>query len=173
MEERSVIIIGAGLAGLSAGIYAQKNGYRSRIFERQTVPGGMAACWRRGDYLIDGGIHFVTGHNPGVGLHRLLKELGMLDVAYVDMDLYGRFSDEATGISFDVVGDPEELRTTLKECFPDDGKVIDELINAGHALSRKDITVLGMDKAPELQKIGDKARMTWDLGGVVKFFIGK
>ena len=33
MTEKSLIIIGAGLAGLSTGCYAQMNGYQSHIFE--------------------------------------------------------------------------------------------------------------------------------------------
>ena len=33
MEEKSIIIIGAGIAGLSAGCYGQMNGYRTQIFE--------------------------------------------------------------------------------------------------------------------------------------------
>jgi len=55
VKERTVIIIGAGLAGLSTGCYAQMNGYRSHIFEHPAQPGGVAAAWQRGDYLIDGG----------------------------------------------------------------------------------------------------------------------
>ena len=38
---KSIIIIGAGIAGLSAGIYARKNGYAATIYESHTVPGGM------------------------------------------------------------------------------------------------------------------------------------
>ena len=33
MTEKSLIIIGAGLAGLSTGCHAQMNGYQSHIFE--------------------------------------------------------------------------------------------------------------------------------------------
>ena len=43
MSDKSIIIIGAGLAGLSAGCYAQMNGYRARIFEHHSKPGGVAA----------------------------------------------------------------------------------------------------------------------------------
>jgi len=43
MTEKSLIIIGAGLAGLSTGCYAQMNGYQSHIFEHHTVPGEVAA----------------------------------------------------------------------------------------------------------------------------------
>ena len=41
MASKSVIIIGAGIAGLSAGCYAQMNGYTSRIFEMHDKPGGL------------------------------------------------------------------------------------------------------------------------------------
>jgi phytoene desaturase len=43
MEQKSVIVIGAGIAGLSAGCYGQMNGYRTRIFEMHDRPGGRAA----------------------------------------------------------------------------------------------------------------------------------
>ena len=43
MGKKSVIVIGAGLAGLSAGCYAQINGYDSTIFEFHSKPGGVAA----------------------------------------------------------------------------------------------------------------------------------
>ena len=32
MEDKSIIIIGAGLAGMSTGCYAQMNGYKTKIF---------------------------------------------------------------------------------------------------------------------------------------------
>ena len=64
MTDNSLVIIGAGLAGLSTGCYAQMNSYRSHIFEHHAVPGGVAAAWKRGGYLIDGGIHFIIGHKP-------------------------------------------------------------------------------------------------------------
>ena len=42
-----VAIIGGGLAGLSAGCYAAMNGFEAHIFEHHTVPGGVAAAWKR------------------------------------------------------------------------------------------------------------------------------
>ena len=47
MATKSVIIIGAGIAGLSAGCYAQMNGLRSQLFELHTIPGGLCTSWRR------------------------------------------------------------------------------------------------------------------------------
>jgi phytoene dehydrogenase-like protein len=42
-----IIIIGAGVAGLAAGCYAQMNGYRTRIFEMHNLPGGLCiSTWQ-------------------------------------------------------------------------------------------------------------------------------
>jgi phytoene dehydrogenase-like protein len=45
MSDKSIIIIGAGLAGLSTGCYAQMNGYKTQIFEMQNKPGGVCVSW--------------------------------------------------------------------------------------------------------------------------------
>jgi phytoene dehydrogenase-like protein len=44
MAQKSIIIIGAGVAGLCTGIYAQMNGYRTHIYEKHNIPGGEAAA---------------------------------------------------------------------------------------------------------------------------------
>lgn len=40
-NQRSVIIIGVGIAGLAAGCYAQMHGFESKIFEMHDIPGGI------------------------------------------------------------------------------------------------------------------------------------
>ena len=135
MNEKSIIIIGAGLAGLSAGCYAQMNGYRSHIFEHSNKPGGVAAAWKRKDYLIDGGIHFLMGHRPGQPIYDLYRELGTADDdCCVDMTTYGRFIDEATGLKLDITCNLDQLADDLKAIGPDDGKLIDDLISSARAI---------------------------------------
>ena len=98
MADKAIAIIGGGLAGLAAGVYAQRNGYRTHIFEHANQPGGVAAWWRRGGYHIDGGIHFLMGHKPGGSLHALYRQLGTAAPdTLIDMAEYGRFVDEASG----------------------------------------------------------------------------
>ena len=67
--DRSIIIIGAGIAGLCAGCYCQMNGYRSQIFEMHTVLGGLCTTWKRKGYKIDLCIHWLTGSSPGDPFH--------------------------------------------------------------------------------------------------------
>ena len=52
-----ILIIGAGLAGLSTGCFGRMNGYATTILEHHSEPGGVAKAWKHSGYLIDGGIH--------------------------------------------------------------------------------------------------------------------
>ena len=53
MEQKSIIIIGAGIAGLAAGCYGQMNGYRTQIFELHDTPGCLR--WLLGSSLLEEG----------------------------------------------------------------------------------------------------------------------
>lgn len=172
MTEKSLIIIGAGLAGLSTGCYAQMNGYQSHIFEHHTVPGGVAAAWKRKGYLIDGGIHFVMGHKPGTGLYQLYRELGMT-ARCVDMTTYGRFTDEASGRSVLVTQDLDRLADDLKTLSPTDARTVDELIAGARAMQGFDLSEVGMSKPPELVGLLDQLKEMWSMRGLVKYMIGK
>ena len=76
---KKVVVIGAGIAGLSAGIYALKSGFDVTIYESHSIPGGASTSWRRGGYLFEGGLHWLTGSSPKTQLHRLWREVGALD----------------------------------------------------------------------------------------------
>ena len=58
---RKIVIIGGGLAGLSAGCYALKNDYQTTIVEHNAALGGVCTAWERPPYVIDGCIHWLTG----------------------------------------------------------------------------------------------------------------
>ncbi|NJR24169.1 MAG: NAD(P)/FAD-dependent oxidoreductase [Richelia sp. CSU_2_1] len=73
-----IIIIGAGIAGLAAGCFAQMNGYQTRIFEMHTLPGGLCTAWQRQGFIFDGCIHYLFGSGQGQPFSRLWEELGVL-----------------------------------------------------------------------------------------------
>jgi len=172
VTEKSLIIIGAGLAGLATGCYAQLNGYQSHIFEHHSVPGGVAAAWKRKGYLIDGGIHFVMGHKPGTALYELYREVG-ITARCVDMTTYGRFSDEASGHSVLVTQDLDRLADDLKALSPTDARIVDELVAGARAMQGLDLSEVGMSKPPELVGLLDQAKEMWGMRGLFKYMIGK
>ncbi len=66
------IIMGAGLAGLVAGLHLQQDGHRVLMLERREVPGGLC-----GTRVLDG-YEFVIGCNDfGAGMERELQSLGV------------------------------------------------------------------------------------------------
>ena len=127
MEQKSVIIIGAGFAGLCAGIYARLNGFDAHIFELHDKPGGLCTSWKRKGYTIDGCIHWLVGSNPKSGMHRFWEEVGLSQGReFVNAEEYSRYEtrDGRTIIFF---SDTDRLESHLLEMFPLDEKPIREL----------------------------------------------
>ena len=76
-----VVIIGAGISGLTAGIYALKQGYEAEIYEKNTSAGGMCTGWYRKGTYIDGCLHWLTESAAG-SLHEIWKETGALTIVW-------------------------------------------------------------------------------------------
>lgn len=173
MKKKKVIIIGAGLGGLSTGIYAQMNDYETTIFEKNPVPGGLAACWKRKDYLIDGGIHFLTGYKPGLSLYNVFKEVGAHKAECVDIETYARYIDEESGRMIDISADLDKFQTDLLSLFPEDKKKINQFIRATRGLSKTDISEFGFKEPLELMRKRDWIKEFWQNRKALKYFMGK
>ncbi len=76
MGER-MIIVGGGVSGLAAGIFAQINGYETAIFEKNNVPGGLCTGWERQGYTVEGCIHWLLGTQPDSAFFRAWKAVGV------------------------------------------------------------------------------------------------
>jgi 2-polyprenyl-6-methoxyphenol hydroxylase-like FAD-dependent oxidoreductase len=81
-QSRKIVIIGGGIAGLSAAVYARKCGYEVELLEQHDSPGGLATSWKRGDYTFETCLHWLLGSNAtaGNGGPGLLRRLLRLDV---------------------------------------------------------------------------------------------
>ncbi|MFX0162843.1 MAG: phytoene desaturase family protein [Candidatus Hodarchaeota archaeon] len=173
MAEKSIIIIGAGLSGLSAGCYAQMNGYQSQIFEHHNKPGGVATCWKRKGYIIDGGIHFVMDHKPRKSTYEIYRELGTAQAnRFIDMTTYMRLIDETSGRILDVTQDLDRLADDLKAFSPTDVKIIDGLIAGARAMQGYDMGEM-MSEPPELIGFLGKFKQIWGMRRMFRYYIGK
>jgi phytoene desaturase len=172
---KSIIIIGAGIAGLSAGCYGQMNGYDTRIFEHHTKPGGVATAWKRRGFLIDGGIHWLMGYKPGQAVYEIYRQLGALPAnPCLPLTTYARFVDEATGRSVDITGDLERLASELKAVSPADAGVIDDLVAGARGLQGNDLFGGLLNKPPELMGSFAGIKTMWGMRRVlIKYFTGR
>lgn len=127
-NDKSIIIIGAGFAGLAAGIYSRLNGYNTQIFEMHTRPGGLCTSWNRKGYTFDGCVHWLVGSSPKSGMHDLWEETGISQGReFIDMEEYIRVEDSAGRILV-LYTDIDRLEKHLLEFSPQDEKPIREFI---------------------------------------------
>lgn len=135
---KRVLVIGAGIAGLSAASYLQRNGFDTEVFELHTQPGGLCTAWKRDGYTFDGCIHWLMGSGKSSNLHEIWKELGAGDLDFVEWELYEsvRLSD---GDSFNIYTDPDRLEAELRRLGPEDGKVARTLAKGVRRVSRLDL----------------------------------
>lgn len=130
MTNKKLLIIGAGMAGLSAGCYAQMNGFDSEIFELHSIPGGLCTSWRRRGYTFDGSVRYLNGANPQSLTHQLWQELHLLeDTPIYTYDRFIRFEGR-DGRAFTLYTDLDRLQEHLLELSPQDEDVIHEFIEA-------------------------------------------
>lgn len=142
---KKIIIIGAGIAGLSAGCYGQLNGYETQIFEMHNIPGGLCTSWDRKGYRIDGCIHWLMGVNPESMFHNTWKELGAFkgkEFLYHD---YIMQIENSEGKKLIMYCDVDKLEAHLLELSSRDAEVIRELTAAVRRF--KDIRTASMDQS--------------------------
>ncbi len=126
---KKVVIVGGGIAGMTAGILLQKAGFTTEIFEKNAVPGGQCTGWKREGYLIDNCIHWLTGTREGSGLHELWKEIGALGdgVEVIEKEMF--FSAKLDGKVLTFWRDKERTRRELLALSPEDEKEINKLMD--------------------------------------------
>jgi phytoene dehydrogenase-like protein len=130
IPSKDVIIIGAGIAGLSAGIYAQMNGYRARIYEMHNLPGGLMTAWKRKGYTIDGCIHWLTYSSPHYNGYAMWEEIGLVQGREMfDPEIFARHEGPA-GQVLNVYADVNRLEAHLLEIAPEDSGIIREMCGA-------------------------------------------
>ena len=172
MSKPSVIIIGAGLGGLSTGTYAQMNGYQCQIFEHARHPGGVAAEWKRHGYTIDGGIHFYMGYRPGRPDHDSYRELGLYQAdQYLEITTYGRFLDPSDGRTLDITQDLDQLAATMKNISPQDAVFINKVLTGAKAFRHSNMTG-SMKKPPDMNRWWDTLKMMIKMKGTLRYYSG-
>jgi len=144
ISERTIIIVGAGIAGLAAGCYARMNGYHARIFEQHDKPGGYCTAWTRKGYTFDGCIHHLAGAGPHSTLYPLWRDLGIFEGH--TMHFYDKLVqvELADGRRFVAHTDVDRLEAYLKHLAPEDASVIDEYIRAARSFLAVDLLGLPM-----------------------------
>jgi len=141
MSEKKVIIIGAGVAGLSAACYLRMNGYVTELFESHNKPGGLCTSWKRKEYTFDGCIHSIGGLNPKFRTYHYLNEL--IDLTKLKFHFHESLgvTEDENGKIINMYANPDLLKQELLSIAPEDAKFINSLINAVKYLEHFDLSL--------------------------------
>lgn len=146
------VIIGGGVAGLTAGIYGQLSGLDCTVIEKNAVVGGNLTAWKRQGCVIDNCMHWLNGTRPGSSLNEMWRTVGMLGKG---VELYKKpafYTSEYQNKSISLWRD---TRRTLKEMTALSKQDYIEsrgFINAVEAVARAEYGTL-IDKAEYLPVI--------------------
>jgi phytoene dehydrogenase-like protein len=125
--EKKIVIIGAGIAGLSAGCYARMNGFDAEIYEAHSLPGGLCTSWKKNGFTIDGCLHWLTGSSPADSFYTIWKELGAIQNRRIyNHEEFYRFTG-SDGRTLILYNDVNCLEEHLKDLAPDDYDTIEQL----------------------------------------------
>ncbi len=119
-----VVIIGGGIAGLSAGIYSAMNGFETEILELHSVAGGQCTAWDRKGYRFDYCLHWLVGTSRGA-FHDIWKETRVLTetTVVVDHEIHSQIIDRQ-GKPFVIYADIDRWERYLLEIAPEDVRPI-------------------------------------------------
>ncbi len=152
--EKDIIIIGAGMAGLSAGCYAQMNGYKTAIYEMNKIPGGLCTAWERKGYTFDISMHMLTGSVSGP-IHKMWEELGV--AGNFKFHFHDHISQiEGMGRKLNFSTDRKKLEEDMLAISPEDAGLIKEFIRVTFG---PDMMKAASLKPAELKNLSDKLRV--------------
>ncbi|MDR3056956.1 MAG: NAD(P)/FAD-dependent oxidoreductase [Prevotella sp.] len=126
--QKKVVIIGAGISGMIAGIYARKMGFETEMYESHTIAGGLCTGWQRKGYTVDGCIHWITGSKKGSDLYEIWKACGAIGdhIEVIHHDYIVACCDD--GRYYYVYADLDKMGKEFLSISPEDEAAINELI---------------------------------------------
>lgn len=123
-QRETMLIIGAGLGGLSTGCYAQMNGYKTHLLEMHEIPGGCCTSWEKGKFTFDWCVSWLLGSGPGNEMYDVWREIGGLDGKQIRHPEVFNIVTTASGDSVRFYSAPDKLEKHLCEISPEDTKLI-------------------------------------------------
>ncbi len=123
-----VIIIGAGVGGMSAATTLASNGLKVLLLEQHHKVGGCATNFKRGVFTFNTAMHLLVGAGdrvPNEGLNKLNRTSGVYGKFKV-YELPDYYRSIYPGIDFRVPNRWDELDKALKEQWPEESAGIDK-----------------------------------------------
>jgi phytoene dehydrogenase-like protein len=153
---KRVSIIGAGISGLTAGIYLRMNGFEVHIFEKHAIPGGLCTSWEKGEYTFDSCAHWILGSDTGSSFHKIWNEIvDMKSIEFHNHDVRVEIglknsTNKYGEKSFKLYTNLAQLESYMIDLAPEDEKQIKAFIKPMRIMQKFDLPPI-LDDLPPLQ----------------------
>jgi prolycopene isomerase len=125
-EETDVVVIGAGIGGLTCGSYLAKQGKKVKVLEQHYVPGGCCTSFSRKGFKFDAGVLHLTGGKESGAFQMVLSALDIGD----ELEFREQFQRFVfPDVSLDSSRDAAHWPSQLKGMFPQEAEGIDGLFD--------------------------------------------
>lgn len=151
-----VVIVGGGVAGLTAGCYARASGFRTTLVEHHERLGGVCQAWQRGPYTIDGCIRWLCG-GP---FEQLYRELGIVPAVELrPLDELVRYKNRGLAFELSVSRDLRAFFDALERVAPADADELSRLRQAAPEVAQMAPPI---EAPPELQGVFTGLARLWE-----------
>jgi phytoene dehydrogenase-like protein len=133
-EYYDVIVIGAGVGGLTSAALLSKAGLSVCVLEKEPRVGGYLAGFRRKHFVFDTAIHWLNQYGPDGILEKLFNAIGSDHPRAVEQQRIRRYKGEK--FDYLLTNQPDELRDQLIRDFPEDKKGIEKLFSKARQIGR-------------------------------------
>jgi phytoene dehydrogenase-like protein len=130
MARYDVVVIGAGLGGLTAGAILARAGRKVLVIERSNSVGGAASSYKSGDLFVEGSLHETSDpHDFRDPKHNVLTRAGVIDaVKWIPCGAFYEARGGPLAQPFVLPDNFDAARTALTERFPDARAGIHQLL---------------------------------------------
>lgn len=132
--EYDVVIIGAGISGLTAAALLSRAGKKVLVVEMDSRPGGYLAGFRRLDYRFDSAIHWLNQLGPHGLVTRMFDLIGSDHPLALQQHLIKRYLSDTH--DYMLTSDPELMKADLIRDFPHEKEGIEKFFRAAYNLGR-------------------------------------
>ncbi len=138
-KTKPIIIVGAGLSGLTAAAYLSREGYNVQLLEQSNKCGGLITSFNHEGFIFDTGARSIE--NSGV-VKPLLNDLG-IEIELLD-------SKVSLGIENDILSmsdkdDIKKYKALLIKKFPENKKDIDKIFKVIKKITKSMKVIYGFD----------------------------
>jgi phytoene dehydrogenase-like protein len=138
-KSKSIVIVGAGMAGLTAAAYLSKEGYKVLLLEKNDNCGGLLTSFNRDGFVFDTGARSIV--NAGI-VRPMLKQLG-IEIEFLESLVTIGIENEI--VHFDSLDNVEDYKEMLERLFPQSTNEIEKIFHHTNKIIKDMAILYGID----------------------------